>query len=49
MNTSEWKILYDSDNCFWEAWIVYNGTRSFDCSSEADAKWLADILNNIQP
>lgn len=45
-----WKIEYDNDTGpgderFWEWWTVTNGTRSFKCDNEADAKWLAELLN----
>ena len=34
-----------NDDGFWEWWTVSNGTRSFKCDSEGDAKWLAELLN----
>lgn len=30
-----------------EWWEVTDGERVFDCRSEADAKWLCDLLNSI--
>jgi hypothetical protein len=45
-----WRIEYDNDTGpgdegFWQWWTVTNGTRSFKCDSEDDAKWLCDFLN----
>ena len=45
-----WTIEYDNDTGpmdegFWEWWTVTDGTKSFKCNSESEAKWLCDILN----
>lgn len=50
----KWKIEYDNDTGpgdegFWEWWTVTDGTRSFKCNSEDDAKWLAETLNASTP
>lgn len=46
----KWKIEYDNDTGqndegFWEWWTVTDGTRRFKSDNEADAVWLAMILN----
>lgn len=50
LQNMNWKIEYyndtgPDDGGFWEWWAVSNGTRSFKCDDEADAKWLAELLN----
>jgi len=51
---NKWKIEYDNDTGpgdegFWEWWTVTDGTRSFKCNFEDDAKWLAETLNASAP
>lgn len=48
--TAKWTIEYDNDTGsddggFWEWWKVTNGEKSFKSDDEADAKWLAGVLN----
>lgn len=46
-----WTVQYDNDagpdGGFAEWWTVTNGEKSFTAHSEADAKWLADVLNLV--
>lgn len=48
----KWKIEYDNDTGpddggFFEWWTVTDGEREFKANTEDDAKWLAEILNNL--
>lgn len=50
--TPRWTITSDNDGggideCFRQWWTVTDGARSFDCTSEADAIWLAATLNAV--
>lgn len=47
-----WKIESDNDtgpndDFYREWWTVTDGNRRFDCKDEADAEWLAAMLNKI--
>ena len=48
-----WRIEYDNDTGprdegFWEWWEVTNDEKCFKCTNQKDAKWLRDLLNNIE-
>ena len=44
---SDWKVEYEEDRSTWdEWWTVTDGSKSFKCDSEPDAKWLCEILND---
>lgn len=47
-----WTIEYDndtgpSDDSFSETWIVTDGVKSFEASSQEVAEWLRDTLNAL--
>lgn len=49
-----WKIKWDNDTgpndgYYVEWWNVTNGETTFQCESESDAQWLADLLHGIEP
>lgn len=50
----DWTIEYNNDvgpddGGFWEWWEVSNGTRTFKCDREEDAKWLVELLIHTAP
>jgi hypothetical protein len=47
---NKWRVQYNNDTAqgdefYWSWWEVTDDARTFKSSSEDDAQWLCDILN----